>query len=441
VIDTPSKINRENSLLSQNNCPEFDDALIHDNHASHIPAIEHHFETTLQPKLKIGQPDDPYEREADRMADFVVRQISSGPSSALQKKEKPVLQLKETDASYPVTAPDNVAQKLSQKKGKGNSLPFPLQAQMEQSFGTDFSQVRVHTDSDAIQLNQQLGARAFTHGSDVYFNRGEFQPSSTEGQRLLAHELTHVVQQTGTLNQGERLQRQAGAGTLGKLAIRKALGWLSKRGANISRHVARHTRVIANRAVHTVFRSPNQVKKLAERTLKSADNVVVQAGRHKTRYIVEKQFNRVIGKNGETILKLVIEGSGKIITAYPVSQFTRAGVIAGIMYLSIDEASAQAREKLDIIEANAQRMIEAETPSFWEEVFNDIITFGLYGGRLNAGEDAALYTERESRKVMEEAALYAISEIEREEQRSIGSAEREEIRNLVLSGLQTGIEM
>jgi hypothetical protein len=70
---------------------------------------------------------------------------------------------------------------------------------MEPRFGADFSGVRVHTDGEADQISQDLSARAFTTGSDIYFGQGEYRPSSTGGQELLAHELTHVVQQSGRI--------------------------------------------------------------------------------------------------------------------------------------------------------------------------------------------------------------------------------------------------
>ena len=72
-------------------------------------------------------------------------------------------------------------------------MPDPVRAYMEPRFGVDFSQVRVHTGSDALQMNQAVGAQAFTHGSDIYFGAGH-SPTNLE---LTAHELTHVVQQTG----------------------------------------------------------------------------------------------------------------------------------------------------------------------------------------------------------------------------------------------------
>lgn len=79
--------------------------------------------------------------------------------------------------------------------GKGNDLPASPQKEMSDSFGVDFSDVKVHTGPESVQMNQALGAQAFTHGNDIFFNAGKFDPESTNGKRLLAHELTHVVQQ------------------------------------------------------------------------------------------------------------------------------------------------------------------------------------------------------------------------------------------------------
>jgi hypothetical protein len=76
---------------------------------------------------------------------------------------------------------------------------------MDEAFGTEFSEVRLHTGDEAQAMNRELGARAFTHGRDIYFNRGEFRPETPEGKRLLAHELAHVVQQRGG---HEQIQRQ-----------------------------------------------------------------------------------------------------------------------------------------------------------------------------------------------------------------------------------------
>jgi hypothetical protein len=91
----------------------------------------------------------------------------------------------------------------------GSPLQARIQQKMEQAFAQDFSGVRIHTDQAAVVLNQQLGARALTSGQDIYFNAGEFQPASREGEHLLAHELTHVVQQRDAANTPIQLQAQA----------------------------------------------------------------------------------------------------------------------------------------------------------------------------------------------------------------------------------------
>jgi hypothetical protein len=92
---------------------------------------------------------------------------------------------------------DGLEQNLSNSKGGGSPLPNETRAFMEPRFGADFSQVRIHNDSTANQMNQSIQAQAFTHGKDIYFNSGKYSPDSSEGKTLLAHELTHVVQQTG----------------------------------------------------------------------------------------------------------------------------------------------------------------------------------------------------------------------------------------------------
>ena len=75
---------------------------------------------------------------------------------------------------------------------------------MNSSFGTDFSHVNIHTNTDAAQMNKELSAQAFTHGSDIYFNNGKYNTETSGGKQLLAHELTHVIQQKGD----EKIQRQ-----------------------------------------------------------------------------------------------------------------------------------------------------------------------------------------------------------------------------------------
>ncbi|AWW28653.1 hypothetical protein DN752_00020 [Echinicola strongylocentroti] len=96
------------------------------------------------------------------------------------------------------------------KSGSGGSPMDPnTQSSMESGFGADFSGVNIHTDSSAVQMSSDLGAQAFTHGNDIYFNEGKYNPSSPSGQHLLAHELTHTIQQ-GSSNavQGKMVQKE-----------------------------------------------------------------------------------------------------------------------------------------------------------------------------------------------------------------------------------------
>jgi Domain of unknown function (DUF4157) len=85
----------------------------------------------------------------------------------------------------------------------GASLPAALRRDLEPAFGCDFAGVRIHTDADAARETRRLGARAFTIGRDIWFSPGAYAPATLEGRRLLAHELTHVVQQAGTAPAGE----------------------------------------------------------------------------------------------------------------------------------------------------------------------------------------------------------------------------------------------
>ncbi len=89
----------------------------------------------------------------------------------------------------------NLESNLNSTKGGGSILPSTTKSEMESGFGADFSSVKIHTDSKAVQMNQQLGSQAFATGNNIYFNEGKFSPNSQSGKHLLAHELTHTVQQ------------------------------------------------------------------------------------------------------------------------------------------------------------------------------------------------------------------------------------------------------
>jgi Domain of unknown function (DUF4157) len=192
----------------------------------------------FQPKLAVNQPGDAHEQEADRVADAVVQRSSNyffKPSAAnhLQRqcaaceheeKEQEELQRKPLsnditpvqcaadDDEY--TAGPGVEAAINSSKGSGSALPAPVREQMESSIGADFSGVKIHTGDTAVQMNRNLNARAFTTGSDIYFNSGEYNPSSKDGQHLLAHELTHVVQQSSGMKRIARATYKTGNATV-----------------------------------------------------------------------------------------------------------------------------------------------------------------------------------------------------------------------------------
>lgn len=121
--------------------------------------------------------------------------FGAGGGASVQRKEakEESLQKKEVDGSS--SAAPSLESRLSSAKGGGSVLPESIRNDMGQAVGADFSNVRIHTGSEAVQMSQELNAQAFTHGNDIYFNEGKYDTSSKSGQHLLAHELTHTVQQ------------------------------------------------------------------------------------------------------------------------------------------------------------------------------------------------------------------------------------------------------
>lgn len=93
---------------------------------------------------------------------------------------------------------DPLARRIAAQRGAGHPLPSATRARMERGLGADFNAVRLHTDSEAAALSRRLQAQAFTHGTDVFFNAGKYSPDTREGRHLLAHELTHTLQQGAT---------------------------------------------------------------------------------------------------------------------------------------------------------------------------------------------------------------------------------------------------
>ena len=203
--------------------------------------------STIQPKLTIGAPGDQYEQEADRMAQQVVQRLndpkveSTRSAETVQRQsipeeeelqmspladqiqradmpEEEELQMSPDDHLQRETMPNEeeelqmpplvqrqaskgavaataeLESVIQQSRGSGQPLTDDLRQPMEQVFGgVDFSRVNIHTDAQSDQLNRSIQAKAFTTGQDIFFRQGAYQPESSNGRELIAHELTHVV--------------------------------------------------------------------------------------------------------------------------------------------------------------------------------------------------------------------------------------------------------
>lgn len=190
----------------------------------------------IQAKLMIGAANDKYEQEADRVASQIISMDARPASQSIQRESKkeeedlqrkpsaisitPLVQRKvkpedeerlksfiQGQAAEQATAGPGVEKAIQSARGSGQALPQELRARMESAFGVDFSKVRVHIDAESDRLNQSLHSRAFTTGHELFFKRGEYNPASRQGQELIAHELTHVVQQEGNSVRRNVIQR------------------------------------------------------------------------------------------------------------------------------------------------------------------------------------------------------------------------------------------
>ena len=190
----------------------------------------------FQASLSVGAPDDPYEQEAEKVSSQVMNnyeqvtslqrkldvfgvQHSIQPMTIatrisrklqrilfkhrLQKKcdecEKEEKMHAKSDriqfSGEEAVVPAQMESMIQNQRGSGQAMDPITQTAMESSFGADFSSVKIHTDSTAVQMSRDLHAHAFTIGNDIFFNEGRYQPQTKAGAGLLAHELTHVVQQ------------------------------------------------------------------------------------------------------------------------------------------------------------------------------------------------------------------------------------------------------
>ena len=181
----------------------------------------------VQAKMTVNEPGDQFEQEADQVAHEVMTMPDPLQRQEMEEEEmvmeKPLqrqeMEEEEMMMEKPLQRQDEEEEMVMEKplqrdeapsvssgaetsienaRGGGDSLPDDTRSFLEPRFGQDFSDVRIHTGAEADQLNDTVQARAFTTGSDIFFRDGEYNPNSDAGRELLAHELTHVVQQGGS---------------------------------------------------------------------------------------------------------------------------------------------------------------------------------------------------------------------------------------------------
>ncbi|MCP4535607.1 MAG: DUF4157 domain-containing protein [Chloroflexi bacterium] len=151
----------------------------------------------VQTKLTVSEPGDQYEQEADQVAETVMQTSASAPPPLPPDDGDDTGSVNRSGGGGEAVVSPDLETRIGGMKGGGKPLSDPDRTFFEDRMGADFSNVNVHTDASAAQTTRDLSARAYTTGSDIAFNKGEYEPGTTKGRHLLAHELTHVVQQGG----------------------------------------------------------------------------------------------------------------------------------------------------------------------------------------------------------------------------------------------------
>lgn len=178
----------------------------------------------IQAKMSVNAPNDVYEQEADAVAASVISRMHTSKvqreaddeelqmmpvqrqedeeemqTMPIQRQEDEEemqmmpIQRKHSDGGFEVSS--DVEQQINATRGQGHKLDDHTRSSFESAMGYDLSRVTIHTGDQASQLSRSVEAKAFTTGGDIYFGEGQYNPNTTDGQQLLAHELTHVVQQ------------------------------------------------------------------------------------------------------------------------------------------------------------------------------------------------------------------------------------------------------
>ncbi|NEO85276.1 MAG: DUF4157 domain-containing protein [Spirulina sp. SIO3F2] len=376
--------------------------------------------TLLQTKLTVGAVGDPYEQEADRVARQVVNQLhSSKPPNTLT--DAPVQRQIQIDHHSAATVQADVGLEggavsgdiestINSAKSSGQALSAKTQTSMGGAMGADFSSVKVHTDSTSDQLNRSMQSRAFTTGSHIFFKKGEYSPGNRTGQELLAHELTHTVQQGASPQvQQQALPQQTSEPNRTGMPLQLKAGVESLSGMSMSDVKVHYnspepTKIgaLAYTRGTDIHLAPKQEQHLAH----EAWHVVQQK---QGRVPVTTQFKKLAG-NDSPALEREADVMGAKAAAFkgaqPVGMVQQQGLMqrqvvqARLPVLDATAFTAQTEVVRDLLLHTAKNMDDGEVGSLFEAVYEgsevDITTSTSDEKRqelirtLNAGDSATL---------------------------------------------------
>ncbi|MDL1963337.1 MAG: DUF4157 domain-containing protein [Deltaproteobacteria bacterium] len=154
----------------------------------------------IQTKLNVSSPNDKYEQEADRVAEQVICTSETAMHPHAEQEGQEVILRTNAGFGQISEVRTKLEARINNSRSSGQPLPASTRTFFEPRFGHDFSRVRVHTDSNSAEAAGTMNALAFTVGRDITFGSGEYAPGTVEGRRLLAHELTHVIQTNNVTN-------------------------------------------------------------------------------------------------------------------------------------------------------------------------------------------------------------------------------------------------
>ncbi len=327
----------------------------------------------LQRKLAIGASNDPLEREADRIAD----QVLAAPARRAVSGAPPRIRrfLGQSNGQMDA-APASVGDALA---SPGRPLEPALRQDMEQRFGHDFSRVRVHSGAGAEQSARDVSAHAYTAGHNIVFGAGRFAPGTHEGRRLIAHELTHVVQQSGLrpAHGQPRLQRQPEGAQEAKAEKKPKFVGCEDAQQLLLKDGMAHAHMLASEAVKVLDTGLTSVGVTAALTTHFGNvsdktkAVIVERYKHIRDNLVGKTYTcaatRKTKRTGQTSVDLCGEAScpGTTVTVFPT--FGSKGCPAGQTLLH--ESAHSAGACADVLSGKGYPPAKAENNAWSYENF------------------------------------------------------------------------